>query len=101
MGEAIYKCPECKESDSLFITHQVTYTTQIGKHMDVEDYEVGDITWDDDDDALCSGCGWQGKVEQMIAVEEGDKHRQTGDDVQHRPSDDDRESFERESETQG
>lgn len=69
-GNTIFRCPECEETNSLFIEHMVSCITQVGKYTDVEDYEIGDVTWEDDDDARCSDCGWQGRVREMIGVEE-------------------------------
>ena len=67
----MFQCPKCKDAENgnLRIHHLVRCASDVNNDESVADYEVGDLEWDDKDEAECLDCGWSGKVQQ-ISVEE-------------------------------
>jgi len=59
-----YLCPSCTKGDKLYISATVTAALL----PDGSDTTDSDTEWEVGDPAWC-GCGWRGKVENLIVIE--------------------------------
>ena len=59
------QCPKCKQGDSL----QIQVTRWANLLPNGTDDEAGDTEWDDESEAQCTGCVWEGRVKDLLVIE--------------------------------
>lgn len=65
-------CPECGSTDNVTIVTIMAIKGTL--RTDGVDYDCGgDFLWEDDNDAGCDECDWEGKVKDLITLKPGDE----------------------------
>lgn len=78
----MFQCPDCK-LDNLRICHSIACVSYVDKNGNLVDQDLCDTEWNDNDQALCCDCDWEGTV-QAMTIEDPEE---TIDDVLAREED--------------
>ena len=66
-----YQCPRCKKGTHLYISATISVEAELWP--DGTDNDGGDTEWGENSGASCfSGCGWMGRVKDLIVLTEED-----------------------------